>query len=53
MIFDGEIRNFVWSIKGPLKSYFPYLIFDICYLYNMYINMFSSFEIQYQPVKEK
>ncbi len=35
---------YVQFIKGPMKSYFSFLIFGI---YNMHINKISPLEIQY------
>ncbi len=45
---------FKWALKyhENLNNNFPCLIFAILFINNMYINMLSSFEIQYQPVKE-
>ncbi len=57
---NGQINTFkniilflTYALKTPLNHIFSALFLLILFIYYMYINMFSSLEIQYQPVKER
>ncbi len=56
MHFNGYIQSDVHiqlaEIEGPMKSYFPYIIFTI-FIYNMFITVLLSLQITISTIKGK